>query len=180
LFYHILFYHGTDRFWENGIIYFSFRNVPFNIQYYIRVIYMCVRDIEFTYFYDFSIECWNCSDSVIYIFSFYYRLWKKPAELQLLKKNMVVIVFRNKRKSHDFCTTIGQWSGDKPKRGYCFTMGQRGFGRMESFIFLYIWNQKCFIQYPVLHNYYTAWFSLVRFFFLFCQLIIRTLLTGFH
>jgi hypothetical protein len=53
------------------------------------------RDIEFTYFYDFSIECWNCSDSVIYMFSFYYRLWKKPAELQLLKKNMVVIVFRN-------------------------------------------------------------------------------------
>jgi hypothetical protein len=28
---------------------------------------------------------------------------------------------------------------------------------MESFIFLYIWNQKCSIQYPVLHNYYTAW-----------------------
>jgi hypothetical protein len=22
---------------------------------------MCVRDIEFTYLYDFSIECWNCS-----------------------------------------------------------------------------------------------------------------------
>jgi hypothetical protein len=54
--------------------------------------FICVRDIEFTYFYDFSIECWNCSDSVIYIFSFYYRLWKqKTAELQLLKKNMVVI-----------------------------------------------------------------------------------------
>ena len=35
---------------------------------------------------DFSIECWNCSDSVIYIFSFYYMLWKKPAELQLLKQ----------------------------------------------------------------------------------------------
>jgi hypothetical protein len=32
---------------------------------------MCARDIEFTYFYDFSIECWNCSDSVVYIFSFY-------------------------------------------------------------------------------------------------------------
>jgi hypothetical protein len=50
------------------------------------VMYMCARDIEFTYFYDFSIECWNCSNSVIYIFSFYYRLWKKTAELQLLKK----------------------------------------------------------------------------------------------
>ena len=47
---------------------------------------MCVRDIEFTYLYDFSIECWNCSDSVLYICSFYYRLWKKTAELQLLKK----------------------------------------------------------------------------------------------
>jgi hypothetical protein len=34
---------------------------------------MCVRDIEFTYFYDFSIECWNCSDSDIYIFSYYHR-----------------------------------------------------------------------------------------------------------
>jgi hypothetical protein len=45
---------------------------------------------------------------------------------------------------------------------HCFTMGQTSFGRMESFIFLYIWNQKCSIQYPVLHNYYTAWFSLVR------------------
>jgi hypothetical protein len=41
------------------------------------VMYMCVRDIEFTY--DFSIECWNCSESVIYIFSFYYRLWKQTA-----------------------------------------------------------------------------------------------------
>jgi hypothetical protein len=56
---------------------------------------MCVRYIEFTYFYDFSIECWNCSDSVIYIFSFYYMLCKKTVELQLLKTNMVVIVFRN-------------------------------------------------------------------------------------
>jgi hypothetical protein len=39
------------------------------------------------------------------------------------------------------------------------------FGRMESFIFLYIWNQICSVQYPVLHNYYTAWFSLVRILF---------------
>jgi hypothetical protein len=29
----------------------------------------------------------------------------------------------------------------------------------------YIWNQKCSIQYPVIHNYYTAWFSLIRLFF---------------
>ena len=57
---------------------------------------MCVRDIEFTYLYDFSIECWNCSDSVLYIFfHFIIHYEKNPAELQLLKKNMVVIVFRN-------------------------------------------------------------------------------------
>jgi hypothetical protein len=37
-------------------------------------------------------------------------------------------------------TTIGQWSVDrrrkginKPERGYCFTMEQTSFGRMESF-----------------------------------------------
>jgi hypothetical protein len=40
-------------------------------------------------------------------------------------------------------TTIGQWSVDrrrkginKPERGYCFTMEQTSFGRMESFSFL--------------------------------------------
>ena len=56
--------------------------------------------------------------------------------------------------------TNRQRSGDrrrkrknKPKRSYRFTMGQASFGRMESFIFLYIWNQKCSIQYPVLHMY---------------------------
>ena len=27
---------------------------------------MCVRDMEFTYVYDISIECWNCSVSVIF------------------------------------------------------------------------------------------------------------------
>ena len=47
---------------------------------------MCVRDIEFTYFYVFSIECWNCSDSVIYCFSFYYRLWKKTSRVTIVKK----------------------------------------------------------------------------------------------
>jgi hypothetical protein len=42
-------------------------------------------------------------------------------------------------------TTIGHWSVErrqkginKPKRGYCFTMEQTSFGRMESFSFLYI------------------------------------------
>jgi hypothetical protein len=44
------------------------------------------RDIEFTHFYDFSIEFWNCSDSVIYIFSFYYRLWKKNSSVAIIKK----------------------------------------------------------------------------------------------
>jgi hypothetical protein len=50
-----------------------------------------------------------------------------------------------KRKSYDFCIAIGQWPSDhrqkginKPKRGYCFTMEQTSFGRMKSFIFLYI------------------------------------------
>jgi ABC-type anion transport system duplicated permease subunit len=48
---------------------------------------MCVSDIEFTYFYDSSIQCWNCSESVIYIFfHFIIGYEKKPAELQLLKK----------------------------------------------------------------------------------------------
>jgi hypothetical protein len=49
---------------------------------------MCVRDIEFTYLYDFSIECWNCSDSVLYIFSFYYRLWKKTNWVAIVKKQI--------------------------------------------------------------------------------------------
>ena len=53
---------------------------------------MYVRDIEFSYFYDFSIECWNCSDSVIYIFFILLGYEeKKTAELQLLRKKMVVI-----------------------------------------------------------------------------------------
>jgi hypothetical protein len=52
----------------------------------IGIIYMCARDIEFTYLYDFSIECWNCSDSVLYIFSFYYRLWKKQSWAAIVKK----------------------------------------------------------------------------------------------
>ena len=48
---------------------------------------MCVRYTEFTYFYDFSIECWNCSDSVIYIFfPFYYRLCKKNSWVAIARK----------------------------------------------------------------------------------------------
>ena len=62
---------------------------------------MCARDIEFTYLYDFSIECWNCSDSVIYIFSFYYRLWKNPSRVAIVKINMVVIAFRNKNSQNE-------------------------------------------------------------------------------
>jgi hypothetical protein len=38
-------------------------------------------------------------------------------------------------------------------------------GRSTSFFLILLFYQKCSIQYPVLHNYYTAWFSLVRFFF---------------
>jgi hypothetical protein len=41
-------------------------------------------------------------------------------------------------------------------------------GERNHLFFLYIWNQTCFIQYPVLHKFYTAWFSLVRL-FLFSQ-----------
>ena len=52
---------------------------------------MCVRDIEFTYFYDFSIECWNCSDRAIYIFFILLQAMKNPAELELLKKKMFMI-----------------------------------------------------------------------------------------
>jgi hypothetical protein len=39
---------------------------------------MCVRDIEFAYFYDFSIEFLeHFRQCDIFFFSFYYRLWKK-------------------------------------------------------------------------------------------------------
>ena len=34
------------------------------------VMYMYVRDIKFAYFYDFSIEFWNCFDSLIFILNF--------------------------------------------------------------------------------------------------------------
>jgi hypothetical protein len=34
---------------------------------------VCVEGIEFSSFYDFSIEIWNCSDSVVFLaFHFYY------------------------------------------------------------------------------------------------------------
>jgi len=32
---------------------------------------MCARDIEFDYFYYFSIEFWNCSDRVTFYFVFH-------------------------------------------------------------------------------------------------------------
>ena len=31
------------------------------------VLYMCVMGINFVSFYDFSIGCWNCSDSVVFL-----------------------------------------------------------------------------------------------------------------
>jgi hypothetical protein len=34
------------------------------------VTHMCVRDIDFAYFYDFSSEFWNCSDDVLFVFQF--------------------------------------------------------------------------------------------------------------
>ena len=30
--------------------------------------YMCVRAVNFVFFYDFSIEFWNCPDNVIFLF----------------------------------------------------------------------------------------------------------------
>ena len=48
-----------------------------------------------------TIECWNYSDSVLYIFHFIIGYEKKPAELQLLKKNMAVIVFRNQNRQNE-------------------------------------------------------------------------------
>jgi hypothetical protein len=39
--------------------------------------YMCVRDIAFSYFYDFSIEFLELFRRCDTYFSFYYRLWKK-------------------------------------------------------------------------------------------------------
>jgi hypothetical protein len=49
---------------------------------------MCVRDIEFTYFYDFSIECWNFSDSVI-LFCFHFIIGNE-------KKTSWVAIIKNK------------------------------------------------------------------------------------
>ena len=46
---------------------------------------MCVRDIEFTYFYDFSIECWNCFDSVIHIFFILLQGMKKNSRVEIAK-----------------------------------------------------------------------------------------------
>jgi len=34
------------------------------------VMYLCVWGIDFAFFYDFSIECWNCMGSVVFIFHF--------------------------------------------------------------------------------------------------------------
>ena len=41
------------------------------------VVYMCVRDIKCDFFYNISIEFWNCSDNMIFPwFSFDCRSWK--------------------------------------------------------------------------------------------------------
>ena len=34
--------------------------------------HLCIRGIDFASFYDFDIWFWNCSDSVIFLASFYY------------------------------------------------------------------------------------------------------------
>jgi ABC-type anion transport system duplicated permease subunit len=57
---------------------------------------MCVRDIEFTYLYTIFLLNARTVPTVCYIFfHFIIDYEKNPAELQLLKKNMVMIVFRN-------------------------------------------------------------------------------------
>jgi ABC-type anion transport system duplicated permease subunit len=57
---------------------------------------MCVRDIEFTYLYTIFLLNARTVPTVCYIFfHFIIGYEKNPAELQLLKKNMVMIVFRN-------------------------------------------------------------------------------------
>jgi hypothetical protein len=52
---------------------------------------MCVRHIEFTYLYDFSVECWNCSD----IFPFYYRFYLGQ-EKCTLEWNSVAMKYRER------------------------------------------------------------------------------------
>ena len=49
---------------------------------------MCVRDIEFTYFYDFSIEYQNCSDRVIYIFFILFT-----AQERVRLKSLIDVLF---------------------------------------------------------------------------------------
>ena len=43
-------------------------------------IYLCVRCIDIASFYDFPIEIWNCSDSVVFFYSptnmYYYSPYK--------------------------------------------------------------------------------------------------------
>ena len=56
---------------------------------------MCVRDIEFTYSTIFLLNA-GTVPTVCYIFVHFIICYEnKSAELQLLKINMVVIVFRN-------------------------------------------------------------------------------------
>ena len=52
-----------------------------------RVIHMCVRDVDFTYFYDFSIACWTCSNSGLFCFQFIIGYEKKPSWVPIIKKD---------------------------------------------------------------------------------------------
>ena len=60
------------------------------------VIYMWARDIEFTYFYDFSIECWNCSDRVIYIFFHFIIGYEKNRWVIWLWSSSVIKIVKMK------------------------------------------------------------------------------------
>jgi hypothetical protein len=57
---------------------------------------MCVSGIDVACFYDdFSINLWNCSDSVVFLVLFYPSYWSKKALLRQIKFNGCLL---NQRK----------------------------------------------------------------------------------
>jgi len=38
----------------------------------MKEIYMCVKGVDFAFFYDFSIWVWNCSDNLV----FHFIIWE--------------------------------------------------------------------------------------------------------
>jgi ABC-type anion transport system duplicated permease subunit len=62
---------------------------------------MCARDIEFTYSTIFLLNAGTVSTMWYIFFHFIIGYEKKTAELQLLKVNMVVIIFRNESRQNE-------------------------------------------------------------------------------